>query len=218
MRLVQVASEDHVGPRRLDPVEPPRRIRHGRAALVARNRHEVVVNDQAAQILGVGLGEDPLRQVELGLGQAAVHDRPVRRGRREGHERRAREPRYGVELGIDEATPIAERREKPLPDAVERHVVIARRRDDGHVGEPVEKLPRRAVLPHLRALRQVPGRDDDVGLDSGHQAEQRLRGPREERPPALPVGGVQHGEREALHLRPAPAPCAPSRPRAASRP
>src|SRR5436190_17206837 len=78
-----------------------------------------------------------------------------------------------LEVGLDDATVLAERAEKALPDAVQRHVVIARN-DDLRARQAIEKGACVLELALAGALREVARDDDDIGLRVAHGREQRL--------------------------------------------
>jgi len=78
-----------------------------------------------------------------------------------------------LEVGRDHPPVLAERAQEPLPDAIERHVVVARN-DDRRCPDAGEEIARLLELRLLRALRQVARDDDDIGPDRFDTREQRL--------------------------------------------
>jgi hypothetical protein len=78
-----------------------------------------------------------------------------------------------LEVAVDDSTVLAQRAEEALPDAVERHVVVARDHQAGR-REPGEEVARFLELRLLRALGQVARDDDEVGADAVDVGDQRL--------------------------------------------
>src|SRR5690606_21564768 len=93
--------------------------------------------------------------------------------------------------------PVAVRGEQPLPHAVDGHVVVPRGDHHGGLAEVAQHLAREPVLARLRALRQVPCDDHEVGGDLLGGPYERFRGPRPIRLADLKIRRVQDGQRRA---------------------
>ncbi len=107
-----------------------------------------------------------------------------------------------LELAVEVPPPGAERRQQALPDAVERHVMVTRHRDDRRdPGELVGERPRRAELMRLGAQRQVAR--DHHQIRPAHRCE--LQHPRRNRRQVLgsemDVGNVQDVAQRRLQQR-----------------
>ena len=110
----------------------------------------------------------------------------------------------GLEHGRKMPAPGAERREGPLPEPIERHVVVARHRE-GRARDGLDEALGRRELLRLRALREIARDDDVVRLAITDQRQHRGRPVVEVLGTEVDVGDVEEGsQRERVPIEALP--------------
>ena len=191
-RLVEVPGEHQI-----DPLPPPARDRLARPpgrvlAFDAGRTDQMMVRDDDAEERrgrrreqGIDLGEPPAAD------PAALQGERLRRVDAGDQELVVTEDR--LELAVEVPPPGAERREQPLPDPVERHVVVARHGDDrGDPRQLVHESPRLAELPRLGAQRQIAREDHQIRPPHGGELQHPRRNLRQVLRPEMDVGDVEN--------------------------
>lgn len=190
-RLMKMTGEHEIDPQALPARRglpgPPRRM----LAVDPFRAHEVVMRDDDAKERRGRLGKQPIDFVETPTSHPAPLERQGLGGVHTDDQKLA-VPVDRLELAVEVAPPGPVGRKKPLPDPVERDVVIARNGDDRRdLRKLRDEPPRLGELPRLRAQGEVAGDHDEIGPAPRGEAEHALRNAGKVLRPEVDVRDVQ---------------------------
>ena len=163
VRLVDMPAQHHVDPRGVQHAERGDRARERRGHVLELGRpHQVVMGDRDPISRGRRRREQRAHAPALRARDASADEGAVERGV-DADDAHLVIDHMGLEHRRKMPPPGAERRERPLPEPVERHVVVARDRDR-RARDGLDEALRRGELLRLGALREIARDDDVVGL------------------------------------------------------
>ncbi len=160
VRPVHVARQDQVHALLPERAERPAGLRHHAVPGEVGRRRQVMVRDHDPEVLRRGGGERLGRERQLLPLQAAVAEGEAAAGV-QGDERHASLPGHAVQLVVDAGPVVPVGGQEPLPDPVQRHVVVPGRHHQRDA-EPPEVVRRLLELLPPGPLGQVAAHDDHV--------------------------------------------------------
>ncbi len=195
-RLMEMPREDQIdtagSPARDRLRGPPGRV----LALDPVGPDDVVMCDDDAEELRRRFCEQGVDLRQAPAADAAALERERLR-RVHPHDQQLRVAKDRLELASEMPPPGAERREQPLPDAVERYVVVARyRQHRSDPGQLVGERPRLAELNRLRPQREIARDHHQIRPAHGGELQHTRRNRRQMLGPEVNVGDVQNVAQE----------------------